>query len=838
MSVSSDLSTPGQTTQTSSDRSPALILDDVTKVYPGVVALRDVRFDVNPGEVHALVGENGAGKSTLIGVAAGAVRPERGRVLFGGGEVADPSPARMRALGLSVVFQQPPLLPDLTVAENLVLGVAEHRRPSMMRARAWAQSQLAANRLEIDAGRRVEDLDVAERQLVEITRALSNEPTVLILDEPTEPLSQRECDWLFSTISEASARRVAVVYISHRLRDVERIADRITVLRDGEVRETFRCGELSEEEILAAIVGRPIDTAFPPKSTGDRGPTRLRVSALSGGGFSEVDLAVAGGEVVGIAGIEGNGQRDFIRALAGLEHSAGTVEIDGRPVRRDRPDAAVAAGIVYMPADRHREGILPSLSVRENVTLMTLERNAWRGVVRKGDEGRAVAEQVSEFAIRAASPETAVASLSGGNQQKTVFARTMLAQPTVVLADEPTQGVDAGARMELYRHLREAADRGAAVLVLSSDALELEGLCDRVVVFSRGHVLDQLTGAEVSEQKITGAALTSTQLRRREAATDSTGRRLRDLARSDYAPAALLALIIFALGVYTGVANPDYFAERNLTQYLLLLSALGFIALGQFVVVLLGGVDLSVGPLVGLLVVIASSAMSEPGVGLVLGVVLMLAAAAAVGATNGALIRAVKVPPVIATLVTFFVLQGISLTLRPNPGGSIDLGLSDTILQTIGAVPVAFLALIAAVIALEFALRFTRWGIELRATGSNEASAHRLGAKVDRRHIGAYVACSLLTCLGAFIVMAEVGVGDATAGTEFTLTSIAAVVLGGASIFGGRGAFVGVLAGAALLQQTTNVSTFLDLSAAWQYWFVGALTVVAAGLYSRTRDAR
>ena len=813
----------------------AIELSAISKRYAGVVALDSVTMSVRAGEVHAVVGENGAGKSTLIGIAAGVIEADGGSIRIAGRTVDQVSPSIMKELGVATVYQHPALAGDLTVLENLLLGVPAARRPGRPSHTAWARESLARAGLDVGLGLRVSSLSVSQRHLLEIAKALASGPRVLILDEPTEPLSATESEQLFSNVAATARRGVAVIYISHRLPDVERISSRLTVLRDGRHRGTFDTGSLTQDEILQLIIGRSAAKTFPPKAASRFGPVAARISATTESGLAVSDLELRRGEVVGLAGIDGNGQRDLMRVLAGLNAADGELTVHGESVRMSNPAAARAAGIAYLPGDRHGEGIFPDMSVRENISLFTLPRYASLGFVSSAREKSAVAGQVRTLAIKTPSTETTIGSLSGGNQQKSVFARAMLAEPALLLADEPTQGVDAGARIELYRHLRHAAESGSAVVVLSSDALELQGLCDRVLTFSRGQVTRELTGADVTEANITQSALTATTVRARSADRPSVRSGFRKLMALEQLPSILLALLILLLATYTEWRNPSYFSAYNITNFLLAVAMVGFISLGQFLVVMLGGVDLSVGPLAGLLAVVASLIMVGDTGSTLVAVAAMAAVAVVNGLANGLLIRLARLSPVIATLVTYFVLQGIALLLRPTAGGVIPDSFIETVTTSWGVVPVAFVALVLAVVGTEFALRRSTWGIMLRATGSSERSAHRVGVRTGLVHVVAYVACALLTLLGAILLTAQIGVGQATAGNEFTLASIAAVVIGGTSIAGGRGSAVGVFLAVILLQQITNVSTFLQLDASWQYWLLGLLTLTAAAVYSRSR---
>jgi ribose transport system ATP-binding protein len=821
---------------------PVLRLTDVVKTFPGVVALKGVTLEVVPGEVHALVGENGAGKSTLIAVAAGATIPDSGTVEIGGQPLEPPTPAAAQALGLAVVYQHTLVLEDLTVAENMVYAMPRSRRPTMAGAAGWTRQRLSILGATIDPHARVDTLTVAERQLLEIARALALESKILVLDEPTESLTAAESERLFERIKLLKERGTAVVYISHRLPEVKRIADRVTVLRDGEGRGTFAADEVSTDDILRLIVGRSISQVFPPKAqaSGDDQAPILEVRGLSGERFHDLDLVVRPGEIVGLAGIEGNGQKEALRALAGLESSQGEVLVHGRRVDVTEPHRAAVSGIVLLPGDRHRDGLFLSLSVRENTSLLALPRVAAGGMIRPGAEARLVDEEVRTLAIRTPSIETPVAALSGGNQQKVLFARSLLAEPAVLLAEEPTRGVDVGARVELYRILREAASKGRAVVVQSSDAMELHGLCDRVLVFSRGTVVRSLDGGAFGEADITGAALTASRTRADVDIRMRRGLQLRRFLSGDYAAGAVLAILIAILAGYTGAISEFFFTERNFQGMLLLAAAVVFVGLGQLLVLLVGGIDLSVGGVVGLTAVLLSFfATAGAGAGsLVAGVAVIAGAGAVVGLINAALVRRIGLGPVIATLATFVVIQGVSLLLRPRPGGSLDPAVTAAVKTSIGPLPVAFLVAILLAIAFEVALRRTRLGIGLRAVGSDEVRAFRLGAPVTPLHLAAYVGCALFAVLGGVMLASQVGIGDARLGADYTLISITAVVLGGASIFGGRGSFLGALLGAIFIQEVITATAFLRLGTAWQQWLPGVLILAAAALFARARRVR
>jgi ribose transport system ATP-binding protein len=817
----------------------ALRLGGIEKSFPGVRALKNVDLEVLAGEVHALVGENGAGKSTLMAVASGALAPDSGSVEIMGSRLTTASPDEARGFGLGIVRQDPALLPDLTVAENLAIGTGQTGRGDLRRAPGWVQEHLDPWQMGIDARSRVSDLSVEQRFIVEIVKALALKPRVLILDEPTEHLNGEEVQRLFRRVRELTANATAVIYISHRIPEVKEIADRITVLRDGEVRGTFDADDVSESRIIELVIGRALDTVFPPKGSASGAVTNeevLQVSGLSGRHFHDIDLTVHAGEIVGLAGVQGNGQAELIRALAGLEPASGSVRIAGRRVRTSSNAAASRAGVVYVPSDRHGEGVFLPLTVGENIVMKTLRKVSSWGLIRESRIAATARNQIANLSIKTPSSRTAVASLSGGNQQKVVLARTLLSEPTVLLAEEPTQGVDAGARVDIYRILRSAADDGAAVVMLSSDGVELEGLCDRVLIMSRGSVVAEVEGDDVTEAEIARAALTSTSMRKR---TDAASRssRFRNWLRGDHSPAAVLGLIVVALSLMVGSSNAAYFSPFNLNNLLFTASLMILIGCAQQVVVLGSGFDLSVGPLLSLLVVIASFFVIDGG-SILIGIGLMIVAALLVGFVNGFLVTRFDLNPVVVTLAIALALQGTLFTLRGTPGGIITPDVTDLVFAKIGFMPIITIVAVAIALALEWALRRSRWGVELRAVGSRKDAAERLGIRSGRVQLLSYVVTSLLVMPTAVVLMSQIGIGDGRPGLSFTLTSVTVVVLAGASIFGGRGSFIAIIAAGLLVAQVLSVPTFLGLSGAWGYWLPGVITVGAAVLYAQLRRIR
>ena len=497
-----------------------LSLSDIAVAYGGVHAVRGVSFDVRPGEVHALVGENGAGKSTLIRVMTGAVRADTGTVAIAGQTVDRPEPTRMRALGVAPIYQQPALLPDLSVAENLAFGLEQGRafRWIDWRARrARATELLARVGIALDLDRPAGTLRMAEQQMVEIARALGTKATVLLLDEPTAALTDVETARLFALVRGLRADGVGCVYISHRLEEVLALADRVSVLRDGRLMATLPIGEVTRDRMVRLMVGRDVDLglgvpAAPTLRTKeDRDVLSLHDVGCTASRIAGVSLRIAAGEIVGLAGLVGAGRTELARVIFGLTPAdAGTIAIDGTAQAIRTPADAVRLGIAYVPEDRRQHGVIGAMSVAANTSLASLGRLGPRrrlGLLDRAAERAEAQRFVGEFAIRTPSIEAPVGTLSGGNQQKVALARWLATKPRLLILDEPTQGVDIGAKAEIHRLIRSLASDGLAILLISSELTELLGLAHRIGVMRGGRLVGELTRAEATEERLMSLAI-------------------------------------------------------------------------------------------------------------------------------------------------------------------------------------------------------------------------------------------------------------------------------------------------------------------------------------------
>ena len=492
---------------------PLLALCGISKRFTGVRALDRVDLDVHAGELHVLFGENGAGKSTLINVVSGTFPPDEGTFHFGGEEIRHLTPQRARAIGISPVFQEFSLVPSLTVEENLFLG-REVTRGGVMHAREMrkrATALIDELGFDLNPSQRVDDLSRAHQQMAEIAKALLGRVRLLILDEPTASLTERETGRLFELIARLKSQNVGLIYVSHRMREIRALADRVTVLRDGVGQGTFAAAAVSEDALVALMIGRPLTVAFPERDPlPEQAGVVLELSGLQGERFGPVDLVVRKGEILGIAGAEGNGQVPFLRALAGIEPATGGASCGGVQFDRRSPAGPLRAGVVLLSGDRRGEALFPVLSVRANATIQVLRRLGRGGIVPRRAERSAIASLVQRLRVRMASTEQPIQSLSGGNQQKVSLIRPFLrGDVKVILAEEPTQGVDVGARFDIYEALRAKADEGVATVVKSSDPIELAGICDRVVVMSRGRIVQEIPRHELGERRIVEAIVGS-----------------------------------------------------------------------------------------------------------------------------------------------------------------------------------------------------------------------------------------------------------------------------------------------------------------------------------------
>jgi ribose transport system ATP-binding protein len=496
-------------------QSTALVeLRNISKRFPGVQALDNVNLSVERGEIHAVIGENGAGKSTLMNILAGELQPDAGTIQFEGRPCTISNPFTSKTLGIGVVYQELALCPNLSIAENIALSsVAAMRGFAPLRKRQFgSRARAVLQRLglaDIDTATPAGELPVAQQQLVEIAKALSSEAKLLILDEPNSALTHEETAHLFTVLRQLKAEGVGIIYVSHRLEEVLGLADRITVLRDGRWIATLPAAGATVDELIARMVGREVDALYHREQAGHRGDAAIfRLAELSvGKAVHGVSLSVQAGEIVGIAGLPDSGKDELVEACYGLRRCTGALEIRGKPANLRNTTQAIAHGIAFVPADRRRAGALLTMNVRDNVAASNLPGVSTAGLLRSGAMRKLGERYVQKLDVRVSGLGQQMATLSGGNQQKVILARSMATRPQLLILQEPTRGIDVGAKAEIYRILQDFAAQGMAVLIASSELPELIGQCDRILVMYQGRITGEFRREDAAEEPILACAM-------------------------------------------------------------------------------------------------------------------------------------------------------------------------------------------------------------------------------------------------------------------------------------------------------------------------------------------
>jgi len=809
---------------------PALIIDNITKLFPGVRALDSVSFQVRKGEVHAVVGENGAGKSTLMKILAGALAPDQGKIIIGGKEMRSFDPETARDRGIAIIYQEYTLLPHLSVAQNISLGREPRKAGWINRSREYQVASRVLKTLDADLnpGRMVRGLSVAQRQLVEIAKGLSLDAEILIMDEPTSALSIREREQLFLLINKLRGRGISIIYVSHSLEEIFQIADRATVLKDGCWVGTREICQTTPDELITLMVGRKLDCIFPPR-TKTTGKELLSVRDFnSPPELENISLSVKERQIVGLYGLVGAGRTELAKALFGARPATGEIRIEGRSVRVRHPRGAVKQGMALLTEDRKTEGLIMGLSVRKNMALASLDRRKKAGIINVEEERREVHRMVERLDIRTSSTEKDVFYLSGGNQQKVVIGKWLLANPRVLICDEPTRGVDVGAKMEIYRHLRHLADQGMAILMISSELPEIMGLSDHILVMRKGRLAAGFDREEATEEKIMRAALGQTadsipeKGRRSDRSQVVQPSSRRELPSYLVVFSTLLALIL--IGIFT---IPNFLGSYNLTSIIRHATGLGIVAMGQAIVMIAGGVDLSVSSTITLTTITSASIMSGNDKMIVPAILASVGIGLVMGTINGISVVKLKITPFIATLGTMSIGAGIVLLITHTPLGSIGPVFRQVSRGTIGPFPSALYILLA-VFGLGWVLMnrmvYGRW---FYALGGSREVSRLMGINVRRIEFCSYLVSGLFAVATGLYLTSRMGIGDPRIGPTFALDSIIVVLIGGIPFGGGKGSLTGVIAGVLLMAVLGNLLSLWNLQS-WYHQIARAIILLAA----------
>ena len=843
----------------SPSESKLLELLDVSHSFPGVRAIDAVSFDVRRGEVHGLVGENGAGKSTLINIISGVIRPDAGNILLEGQANQLTDPVTARKLGVVTVHQEAEFFPSLSVAENMAitqglpikqLGMVDWKSVDHDATRAVAEIDE-----QIDVRMPAARLSIAHRHMTQVAIAVSQQAKVVILDEPTSALSAAESHWLFQQIERLKAAGTGILYISHRQEEIFSLADRVTVLRDGRRIWTKAKEAIDRDGLISAMVGRQREAddgqpSFRPKPgelPESKAAPRLHVRGLGDarGRVREVDLQASAGEIVGIYGLIGSGRSEFAQTLFGLARkSSGTVEIDGRKCDIRRPRDAVRAGLAYLPEDRLRQGLCRGLSLRANAVLSSLARWSTGPVASARKEKNATAELLERLSVRHRSIGQPIGQLSGGNQQKVVLGRCLLTEPKVLLLDEPTRGVDVGAKAEIHRLLRRLVNRGQAVVMISSELPEVMENSDRVVVFRDGTVAGQFDPRQATPDEIATAALPNETSSIAQSASQSQSKANGATARrrTNWLSGELgLLVIVIGLMIWLGLTTDGFFEPGSLMKLAANASLGVILGLAAATVIIAGGIDISVGSLLALAAVCAGMVLKSPfstALTIPLAILVACGVGCAGGLLNGALSLAGRVHPIVVTLGTMSIYRGIVVALR----GQHDINDLPQAFTWLAVHPpsgfrgsILFAALVAG--AAYFWLAHMRSGRHLYALGSSPTAARLVGISRVKLTLIAFAVGGLMIGVAAIVELARSGSMQSRLGTGWELQAIAIAVIGGVRITGGQGSVLGVVLGAFLMQLVQTALVRWEIQGDQVDVVVGGMILVAILLnHSWRRD--
>ena len=851
----------------------AVSASHIWKRYEASDVLRDVSVEFFPGEIHAIVGENGAGKSTLVKILAGETQPSRGEVRVRGDLVHLRSPADSIELGVACVYQELTLLDNLSVPENVLLGVEPRRLAGLIdrsRLVEYARDRLTAfgiRRADQEAG--VDNLPVGLQTLVEVAKWGSRASSILILDEPTSALRTEEAELLFDAIRALRDSQVAVIYISHRLEEVVRLADVVTVLRDGKVAGRLRGTDIDEPSLISMMVGADWSRKgrVDSRARSEASEPGLTVSSLSGHRFRNVSLNVRSGTILGIAGQVGSGVEELAETIAGWRKaSSGEVKCGGRRVASGSIRKARASGIVFLPADRKVDGLAQNRTAQENISAGALGRCRRFGLLSTRKERDLVLSAAMSARVQPDLLKRDTLRMSGGQQQKVLLAQCLAAEPEVLVVVEPTRGVDIGARQEIHATLRELCSaRDMAVVVASSDSAELCELCDEVAVMREGRVVEIIDVRELTREELLSAmagarhSAPSAQTGSEPAVEAQAPAESRQETRTGHPPGrhgtqpfreaarhlfrlhgrrglALPALLgTIAIAIVLSFSSPYFLTGSNLGDLGRQVVVLVLASMGEMLVILLAGIDLSIGAVITLANLVSSALLLQ------FNPAIAVPATLAVGAASGTvcgLLVIVGLPSFLVTYAVGLVEGGVALIWFANSVGPVPRSFWRLASASVGGVPIATIALLVFVVVLFVFLRSTRLGRHFFATGRDIVAARRSGLSVRWSVFLPYVASGLLAAAAGIFLTARVGGGLPGSGTDVTLDAIAAVMLGGASFFGGRVSVVGTLFGAIVLTLVGNGLALLHVNGFLNDVVLGSIVLLVVGGWSIARQPK
>ena len=829
------------------ERTPFLEAKNISKSFYGVYALKNVELTCYGGEVIGVIGENGAGKSTLMKIITGTYSLEDGEILVEGKKENISSPTVSQALGINMVYQDTRLVPELTVWQNIFLGNEKKGAFGLIDSgymKAESVKLLEKFEIDIDVNAIVGDLTMAQMQLVEIVKAMSRSTKMLILDEPTSSLTPREVDKLFKMVRDLKAEGTSVVFISHRIQELMQICDRFVVLKDGTLAGSIDAKDANEDILVRMMVGRDVKRMFNTTELDYSGrEVVLDVKNLSrGSDYQDVSFKLYKGEILGFYGIEGNGQREILRSLTGiLKGYTGEIILNGKQIAPQTPRQAIDAGISFITNDRHGENVFMPLPIASNLENPNLKGWSKNGVVDQKLSDSEVRRGIDTFRVKCDNAEQLIRELSGGNQQKVAIAGRFLQKPQLFVFDEPTIGVDVGSKSEIYQFLKDMAEEGIGVIVLSSDLPEIIGLSDRIIPVCSGRAQEPIIGCHATEEMVMEASvLGNTGAANDEAAgaapaeddVHSVQHKVKGRnPLSKWGSVPILLALVAAMCWYGGRTNDAFLKPYNIGLILWQLAPLALVTLAQIWVVMTGAINLSVGPVMSLTTCVLSYTMATDGT-IPFGILTAIIVGILCGLLNALIVVKLNIQHYIGTLSTQIIFLGISLCLRMTASGHISPAFTKVVKYKIASRwPVAAIFVIILYVVMEIIQQKTKFGTYIYAVGSNRDAAFSSGIRTDRIRTLAYVWSGIFCSLAGMVLAVRVGCGDPQAGTAFTQQTLTAVVLGGVSLAGGKGTILGPLVGAFLITVVQNFLNMIQVNAYWQYVYTGVLIVGAASIY-------
>ena len=818
---------------------PILQLNNLSKAFPGVKALQSIDFALYPGEVHVLAGENGAGKSTLTKCILGVYPPDQGRIIFQGEEVHFRNTADAISHGIGAVYQELTMIPHLDAARNIYFGKEPTYgiSPVINTKKMYADARKIMEGLhceDLDLHVPVKDLSVARQQMIEIAKALTLNPRVIIFDEPTTSLTSTETEFLFERIRKLKEQGIAILFISHKMNEIRRIGDKITILRDGRLISCDRMSSLTEEEIIRRMIGRDLGHIQAGERKVHDSVPLMKVTDLCDkkGKVNHCSLELYGGEIVGLAGMVGSGRTELARLIYGVdEASSGEILYHGESFSRTSPVQMVRRGMGLLPEDRKHEGLALLAPVHWNILASSLKKHFPAFFMTEKRSGQISEEYINRLDIDTPGSGRIVEELSGGNQQKVVLAKWLSADTDLLIFDEPTKGIDIGAKQEIYRLLRLLADRGKSILVISSEMEELMRVCDRLYCLKDGRITGSLEREAFSQETIGRMILAGGEGDPEEGLPDKStsegssepGHRGRKIL-SSLPPAFYMNLILI---IFFSLRASHYLSFSNLTNILTQSAALLVLACGQSLIVLIQGTDLSLGTLVSFLGVLWVFLLNC-GLPMLPAILITLVCGAFCGFLNGLIVARGRIPVFIVTLGTQNIFKSLALLVC----GSQTLYFNSPVFRLMaknGLLGFTYITWISVGCFLFtiFLINKTIFGMRVRGIGGNPQGVVYSGAGIDMNRIMVFLFAGIMAAVSALILCCRIESGNPVAGSGMEFNSIAAVLLGGVSMREGKGRVEGIFFGVLLIQILKSGLTQIGMSSVYQNATIGIVVLIA-----------